>query len=836
MSAKTEIPGVNNAVEKLQELEDRMRTDDFGFRNNDVDNIDKVINALYELEAERKKMHEELEKETIQSSILRHQLRILPGQIRDEVMEAVMSARLSNANVLLELQEKLKGMNNNITALDRKARELEQENAVLQPERELLKQQHEEIIAQLNQRMAEKASLQIALNETRDKVRQANQDIVDLEDGILQLKEDLIQERTEARQEKKRLKKAVTDTTQKTREQKDQNVTKKKELDIAQENLTDSEGKLDAVRKSIRRYETSRAKLEGEERALAAQLSNQLKMNDQMRIRGTEIMNARIQEERGFKKKQQELLDTIKQFEEDIVTEGARSKELEKKKVELLLDLREKEEVREEDAERVAELDANLQVAKEALNAKAEEVGAMQTENVDMSEQIEALAESHKAVLAQLNKQIEEYREQLSKERKERLEVQAMKDNVSKNLDDLKTENQFFMSEMTNVVQDGKKKHQDLSNEGMMLQKALKVDEEEISVLEDSLNKAQKKYQSMFDDYQKRTDMMESEVLSLESGMEEKKKQQEERTPIFQELEAYFSQRTEEYNKMKKDIVDMKNKKQSLEDEIRRMKKDRESLKQPQDQIRKDLRMKRHQLVEQMQSQGKANNDMEHQILTAGCKLRAVVEENHKFEESCRKLEAELADLDKQMEENDRIRRKLEEEMVKQKDELIKKWESDNMMQEFFASRDEATAEAFGRLLSRTEKRENKIDLITERLKEELQFLAGFLDNISTRRPDGSKRKVRVQGTGRKHHSRASRRSRSRSQSGERRSGSKSRGESRHGSHSDGEERLQSPQPPPSRTATWEGGGGSSSRRRSWRKERSQLSSGHGAKSPLHDQ
>ena len=37
-------------------------------------------------ETERKKMHEELEKETIRSSVLRHQLRTLPGQIRDEIM------------------------------------------------------------------------------------------------------------------------------------------------------------------------------------------------------------------------------------------------------------------------------------------------------------------------------------------------------------------------------------------------------------------------------------------------------------------------------------------------------------------------------------------------------------------------------------------------------------------------------------------------------------------------------------------------------------------------------------------------------------------------------
>ena len=55
---------------------------------------------------------------------------------------------------------------------------------------------------------------------------------------------------------------------------------------------------------------------------------------------------------------------------------------------------------------------------------------------------------------------------------------------------------------------------------------------------------------------------------------------------------------------------------------------------------------------------------------------------------------------------------------------------------QFFASRDKATAEAFKRLLERTGKREEKINFITERLKEELHVLGGFLDNISSRRPE----------------------------------------------------------------------------------------------------
>ena len=44
-------------------------------------------------------------------------------------------------------------------------------------------------------------------------------------------------------------------------------------------------------------------------------------------------------------------------------------------------------------------------------------------------------------------------------------------------------------------------------------------------------------------------------MLSLESALDEKTRNVTEQTPIFEQLEIYFDQRTEEYNKMKKDIV-----------------------------------------------------------------------------------------------------------------------------------------------------------------------------------------------------------------------------------------------------------------------------------------
>ena len=46
----------------------------------------------YLQEVERKAMHQKLETETIKASILRHDLKMLPGIIRDEIMGNISSA------------------------------------------------------------------------------------------------------------------------------------------------------------------------------------------------------------------------------------------------------------------------------------------------------------------------------------------------------------------------------------------------------------------------------------------------------------------------------------------------------------------------------------------------------------------------------------------------------------------------------------------------------------------------------------------------------------------------------------------------------------------------
>lgn len=234
-SDSTEItPLVNSAVEKLQELGHCIRARKYGVEHVDTSGVDVVIKALRDLEAERQKLHELLEAETITASVLRYKLQYLPSDIKYEIQGAVHSARQSNEAEIKRLKTQLNTIIKNIESLEKRHHDLAEENARLEPERNEMQIGHDEIIALLNQKMADKASKQITLNETRDKLRETYKKIIELEDSIVQLKEDLAHEREEARQEKEKLKQSVADTQKKAEEQRKTNVEKRKECSSLQ--------------------------------------------------------------------------------------------------------------------------------------------------------------------------------------------------------------------------------------------------------------------------------------------------------------------------------------------------------------------------------------------------------------------------------------------------------------------------------------------------------------------------------------------------------------------------------------------------------------------------
>ncbi|XP_030854328.1 interaptin isoform X2 [Strongylocentrotus purpuratus] len=767
MSANTEMPGVKAALHRLQELAERMKSDEFGFRDNDIAMIDGVAGAVKELDAERVKLHMMLETETINSSILRHQLQFFPDQIKKEIMAAVESARQSNAEELKSLQNKLQLLNETIEELEELHKKLSKENAILAPERDMVRAQHEEVISQLNQRLADKAGKQIMLNETRDKLRETNQKIVDLETGIVILKEDMIQERSDARQEKKRLKQAVHDTTKKTKKQKEANISQKKQVDVLQEQLTGKKLELSDIMKVIRRFDTNRSRSEAQEKLLQDQLDKEVVHNEQMKDEGIKLSLQLTDLETKTGKKEAYLETKVDELERDINKTNTEYDGLKKEHDEKKFIVEEVLEVAEKEGSKVQEIDNILQGKKDDLTKKATDTARMKLENDEMEKKMKNLEENHQITVQLLTKQIQAFRENLTRERKERFELQEKRDSLSRELEDFRQEFAKYMSTMSERINKAKQDHVDLTNEGEQLTRDITKDDVTITTLEKDLKKAEANFSKVKKKLQDEIANIENKIADAEGSLEAKMKELEEKTPIFEELEKMFEEKQEEYNSKKKGIVELKNKKIVLVTSSNRAQREIQKLIAPgdikripelppvgvsffasEDETRNKafkqlsevalkhlLRQQRSAALGRMKEQGRELEELEENIFHAGRKLKAVTEENVRFTGAIEKMQKESVSIEGQISRHSSLEESLKHLVISQRGHLEVGWEKDKALQDEFAKRDQVFLDDITDLCCRADRREQVVSDITDKLQQEIVMLTSLLETVAERRP-----------------------------------------------------------------------------------------------------
>ncbi|XP_072025574.1 uncharacterized protein [Amphiura filiformis] len=734
MPAATEMPGVNAAIQHLLELKDRMMTSEFTFKEPDLEMVDDVADAIKELDDERVRVHTLLETETINASVLRHRLHFLPARIQKEIAAAVESARHSNTEELKNLNGNLKELNEEIESVEARKESLIKENAVLHPERDMVRAQHEEVISQLNQRMADKASKQITLNETRDTLRDTNQKIVDLETQVLILKEDMIQERADARQEKKRLKQAVHDTTKRTKKQKEANISKKKELDKLHEQLVHSEHELSEIRKSIRRYETSKARYDSQEETFQAQLDNELKENKILKDKGFDLGQNLLNMEKRNNEKQVAMETNLKDLETQIINATTEYDKLIDTWTRSKRECDEAMTIREEDAQKVSEVDKVLQDKKRELSKKAGDTARMKQENDEMEYRMKQLEENHLITVQLLEKSITDFRDALTKERKERTELQEKRDALTREIDSFKMSFSRYMNELNRRIDQAKQDQIDLTKEGGKLKIDIRSDDAKIKALRQEQKEAQFKFDEMKTGLETRINTLQDNIVTLEKTVEVKMKEIEGKTPDFEALEKLYIQRMEEYERTKKEIVKLKNQKSSLIDQSQITKKEIVKLTNPTVLMQQELRSKRKKALGKMREQTKELTEIEEKIYHAGRKLRSVIEENEKFKLSIDRMNEETEALKAQKILNARLQEALKNELLAQRGQLKSGWVEDRKMQDTNADRDRLVLEDITEIMTRTEEREAKVSDITEKLSEELVLLTAFLENVAHRK------------------------------------------------------------------------------------------------------
>ncbi|XP_015766222.1 PREDICTED: intracellular protein transport protein USO1-like [Acropora digitifera] len=571
-SDSTEItPLVNSAVEKLQELGHCIRTRKYDVDQVDTSGVDVVIKALRDLEAERQKLHELLETETITASVLRYKLQYLPSDIKYEIQGAVHSARQSNEAEIKRLKTQLNTIIKNIESLEKRHHDLAEENAKLEPERNEMQIGHDEIIALLNQKMADKASKQITLNETRDKLRETYKKV----------SEKLTLRRKLRNRERQILKKGRRLTNY-----------RKSWLTVNQFWIQRG-----------RKFETSRNRLEAQEVQLNRHLQKEIRDNSNLTQEGMKIVKEHNEMTTALDEKKKSLMEQL-----DMVKAKLKEAEEQHRQLNFEKESQQKEldialEIKEQDRDVVRHHERKLAKAKESLQLQNAECSRIRSENIELEEEFNQLEEINKATVDVLNKEIEASKAALTSERKDRQVLQTKRDHVSKEYNEFKADYGRYMATQSKRVTEGKAEHSRLTEKGTRLQEDLKKDERDMMSKQELLKAAKQDYTTLQKQLKTRLKTLQQSIEKLEKEKEGKNNLIDDKTPIFEDLEAQFKERSQEFDITKKNIVDLKNKKAGLETSVQRAQRDVEKLAEPQTRLHCKLREKRVEALEQLKSQ-----------------------------------------------------------------------------------------------------------------------------------------------------------------------------------------------------------------------------------------
>nr|CAB3264109.1 myosin-2 heavy chain, non muscle [Phallusia mammillata] len=726
---------VNATIHRVQELALQVSEQDGKMRESHLEDFYSIAQSLSDLEANRKDLRDQLEAETIESSKKRYAMQILPDKYRKEMEDAVLAARLANENDMKSMQKKLGIAQEETERLGKKHKELAQENARLHPECNLVRREHDEIIAQLNQRMSDKANKQIILNETRDALRDVKHQTKEIDIGHENLAEDMEVERREAAELLTDLKSQVSETEVAIVQQKEKNAEEKRVTDKVLEKIMEMGVKIDEKQKNLRRVENSHARLEMQSLQLSDKIQRERISNQEIFHEKETLQAAKDKRQAEYDSKVEELQKKMRAVMEQI--EEAKTENLsiaeDKKKVAVLSDLARKR--RSKASAQAKEAAIRVENLKKDTNRMIEAVAEFNQSNTTYREKLEILEENHQATVTTYNAQIDDYKSTLSEERQERIKVQELRDESEKVLETFRSDQLKFMNDMTKSIESARQKHSELSDQSLWFNRETAKNKRAAQTLEVRLEVAQSSFRTMKESLQMDIERLNSSIQLLTDDNVRKDRYLKEKAPQVADLSVEFDERSKEYNLLKNEVVAVRNREKSVNDQITRVKMQIDKLVKPMEKLKSTLEEKRQYGMCQLTDHANERKDLEKEIYTIAMTLENVVHEDEKFAEECSMIESDIDMLKLDTKSNTTRQYVLYDELAKLQKLFAGEWEVCIGMEKASADQDREVLAGIAHLQEQTRDRARVLNGIASNLKNELESLTGFVENVSSRRP-----------------------------------------------------------------------------------------------------
>ncbi|XP_041121974.1 myosin heavy chain, embryonic smooth muscle isoform-like [Polyodon spathula] len=234
------------------------------------------------------------------------------------ISDAVTGARDSNVIQLKLLQAALRKVMEDLEFMEKKQQLLEKTNLLLFPERERIRAEHEDVINTLNNKLSEKATKQIILNETYNKMQDLKEQLVNVNNAVEDLERDMTREVKDFVESKKKLESNVAETEGKIQNQKAENAKKIKELRFAGAELFDKEEEISEKQKCIQRLQKSIDQLKATNVQRRSQLAQEQKMGEEQTNQNENLDKELTALTEGFKIESQALCDKILLVDEEM--------------------------------------------------------------------------------------------------------------------------------------------------------------------------------------------------------------------------------------------------------------------------------------------------------------------------------------------------------------------------------------------------------------------------------------------------------------------------------------------------------------------------------------
>ncbi|XP_072545069.1 coiled-coil domain-containing protein 175 isoform X1 [Salminus brasiliensis] len=716
-----DFTAVKIALEHLAESDKQLRGGVI-FSREESHHLRETADTIKELVMAIKAVYDELEVETIEMSKLRHQVLSQCDDIMSEIVAGVAAARDVNAAQLNQLQTEMKSVVEEIEFIERRRKLLEEENAILLPEREPMKGDHADIIDQLNHQLSEKATTQIALKALLNDIQTTKEKITQVETAKSHLTQNMIQERKRFAEMKEMLQTEISGITSTIQEQKKMNAETRRELDGVTEELTDMEEKLRENIEHISQLETniSRLRLKHME-----QLEDEIRKSEEL-DRQKEFHEKELQEERdAFPQKIQSLQEKTAAVENQL-EEGRQVNSVLLESISKFSASFRAQRKREDDA--LAEqrsVFTQLERSKHRLEEHIASIAKYMLEVKEMEEEIKQLHEVRIVNTELFQKNLEERQRQLAKEKKIREALEVERDELCQSLKTLKEHHEQRVRELSSDITLMKKKYSDLQEE----EKKLVTMRSLIDQLSSRVAEAEEECRQMEMNY---CDEIQQLTMEAESNTKARLDQEEAlqvQEPLLKEVEAQLDVDLSRHETLRVQTTEMKTRKIHLELSIRQMKEQIAELLQPKEGLKRELQTLRAQHMQMLINQAGKISTAEKIVYKNGLILEQVSMENSRLHLRIEQMKEDVSTAETETERHSEQKDRMKKEVRFLWSSLTKAWATDKRATEESITRDEKHLVDLHSFTIKIQQRTHHIGDINSRLEKQLMGMSSLLES-----------------------------------------------------------------------------------------------------------